>query len=54
MNNLIFIHGANSAITDASYLEYLQEDYAPGITQPWEDLPKRDHRIPIARKWVQE
>jgi hypothetical protein len=54
MNTLIFIHGGNSTQDDATYVRYIQEDYAPTRTQPWSDTPKVDHRVPIARRWIDE
>ena len=54
MNNLIFIHGGDSFLDDSSYVDFLQKSYVPSYSKPWEDVSKKDYRVPMARKWVQE
>jgi fermentation-respiration switch protein FrsA (DUF1100 family) len=54
MNNLIFIHGGDSFLDASSYIDFLQKSYVPSYAKPWEDVSKKDYRVPIARKWVQE
>ena len=54
MKTLIFIHGADSFLDDDAYVHFLQNDYIPRYTKPWDDVEKPDYRKEIAKKWKEQ
>lgn len=52
MKKLIIIHGADSFLSEESYLTFLREQYIPRTIGIWEESNKTEWKKEIAKKWT--